>query len=77
MSYVMDDLEIEVYAATKADAEEYRKIIEGATTLATYEQKIMTIVEEESEAFFADQRSAEDAAQIIQSRAKIYVNERK
>lgn len=77
MSYVMDDLEIEVYAATKADAEEYRKIIEGATTLATYEQKIMTIVEEESEAFFADQKSAEDAAKIIQSRAKIYVNERR
>lgn len=77
MTYVMDDLEIEVYAATKADAEEYRKIIEGATTLATYEQKIMTIVEEESEAFFADQKSAEDAAQIIQSRAQIYVNERR
>ena len=77
MSYVMDDLEIEVYAATKADAEEYRKIIEGATTLATYEQKIMTIVEEESEAFFADQKSAEDAVQIIQSRVKIYVNETK
>ena len=77
MTYVWDDLEIKVYAATEEDVAEYRKIVEGATTLATYEQKIMTIVEEEAEAFFTDQKSAEEVARIIQSRVKIYVNEAK
>ncbi len=76
MSYILEDIEIDIYAATKAEVEEYKKIVEGATTLATYEQKIMVIVEEEAEAFFDNKKSAEEVAQIIQNRAKIYVNER-
>ena len=76
-SYVMDDVEINIYAATKEEVAEYKKIIEGATVLATYEQEIMVMVEEEAEAFFDNKKSAEEVAGIIQSRAKIYVNERK
>lgn len=51
--------------------------MEGATTLATYDQQIMVIVEEEAEAFFDNKKSAEEVAEIIQSRAEIYVNERR
>lgn len=77
MSYGWEDFEIDIYAATEEDVAEYRKIVESATSLATYDEKVMTIVEEEAEAFFNDQKSAEEVAQIIQSRVKIYVNERR
>ncbi len=77
MSYEWDNLEIEIYAATKEDVEEYREIVEGAATLAIYDRNIMMIVEEEAEAFFDNKKSAEKVAGIIQSRAEIYVNERR
>lgn len=77
MSYGREDLDIEIYAATKDEVDAYRRIVEGATTLATYDQQIMVIVEEEAEAFFDNKKSAEEVAEIIQSRAEIYVNERR
>jgi hypothetical protein len=77
MSYVYDDLEIEIYAATGEEVEAYKKIVESATTLATYDQQIMLIVEEEMEAFWDNKKTAEEVAGIIQSRAEIYVNERR
>lgn len=75
MIYGYDDIEVEIYAARKEQVEEYRKIVEGATTLATYDQQIMLMVEEEIEAFFDNRKSAEEVAKIVQSRVKIYVNE--
>jgi ABC-type glycerol-3-phosphate transport system substrate-binding protein len=75
MIYGYDDIEVEIYAARKEQVEEYRKIVEGATTLATYDQQIMLMVEEEIEAFFDNKKSAEEVAKIVQSRVKIYVNE--
>lgn len=77
MSYVYEDLEIEIYSATKEEAEAYKKIVEGATTLATYDRQIMTIVEEEMEAFWDNKKTAEEVSKIIQSRAEIYVDERR
>lgn len=77
MSYVYEDLEIEIYAATKEEVAAYKKIVEGATILATYDQQIMTIVEEEMEAFWDNKKTAEEVSKIIQSRAEIYVDERR
>ena len=77
MSYVYEDLEIEIYAATKEEVAAYKKIVEGATTLATYDQQIMIIVEEEMEAFWDNKKTAEEVSKIIQSRAEIYVDERR
>ena len=62
---------------TKEEVEEYRKIVEGATNLATYDRSIMLMIEEEAEPFFENKKSAEKVAEIIQSRVEIYVNERK
>ncbi len=76
-TYCYEDLEIELFAATKEEAAEYKKVIEGATTLATYDQQIMIIVEEELEAFWDNKKTAEEVSGIIQSRVKIYVNERR
>lgn len=40
-----------------------------------YNENITNIITEEAEAFFSDQKSAAEVAQIIQSRAQIYVDE--
>lgn len=40
-----------------------------------YNSDIMKIIEEETEAFFSDQKTAQDVVKIIQSRAQVYVNE--
>lgn len=41
-----------------------------------YLSDIETIIEEEAAAFYEGQKSAEDVAKIIQSRASIYINEK-
>ena len=38
-------------------------------------QEIINIINEEMEAYFTDQKSAEDVAKVIQSRAQVYVDE--
>lgn len=75
MTYGWDGFEISVYHATKEDIDEYTKILEGATVLSSYNEEIMTILQEEVEPFFEGQKSAKDVANIIQGRVKIYVNE--
>ena len=77
MTYDYNGIEIEVYAATNEDVKTYKKVVEYATTLATYDQQIMAIVEEEMEAFWNNKKTAEEVSEIIQSRAKLYVAERK
>lgn len=75
MTYGWDNFQISVYAATEQDVEEYTEILEGATVLATYEEEIMNMINEEVEPFFDGKKTAADVAGIIQGRVKIYVNE--
>ena len=40
------------------------------------DEDIITIINEEMPSFFTGQKSAQDVAKVIQSRAQIYVNEK-
>ncbi len=75
MTYGWDNFQVSVYAATEEDVAEYKGILGGAIVLASYEEDIMLIINEEIEPFFKGQKSAKDVATIIQGRVKIYVNE--
>lgn len=55
--------------------EEYNKIINSVTKTSFYDGTLMGIISEETKAFFEGERSAEEVAKAIQSRAKIYVSE--
>lgn len=70
-----DDFEIEIYAATEEDIAAVKKLIESADTMYQYDEQIMNIISEETGAFFEGQKGAKDAADIIQNRVQIYVNE--
>ena len=54
-------------------------MLTSADTLIEYgaEDSILEIVREQSEAFFAGQKSAAEVARLVQSKATIYVNEQR
>lgn len=60
---------------TQEEVEEICQFIYGVNRTAYYNEEIRNIIIEDAEAFFSGQRSAQEAAGIIQSRAQVYVNE--
>ncbi len=67
--------EIVIEPMNETDRAEFLSIVEGAHDILTMDNKINTIVQEESGAYLAGQKSAEDVAKIIQSKVSIYVSE--
>ena len=67
----------EIYALTQEQVDQIRELIETTTKVANYDQSMINIVNEEAEAFFQGQKSAQDVAKLIQSKANIYVNEQR
>ncbi len=71
-----DDFEMEIMAATKEETDAVRALIMSADKISgVVDEQLMNIIAEESEPFFKGQKSAADAAKIIQNRIQIYVNE--
>lgn len=74
--YIDDDNQVELYAMTQAEADKILDLISETTAVSVNaDQQLLSIITEEAEAYFAGQRSAQDAAAMIQSRASIYVSE--
>ena len=67
----------EIYATSPRQAEQLREVIASSTKMMDYDQSIIDIVLEEAAAYFAGQKSAEDVAKLIQSKANIYINEQR
>lgn len=67
----------EIYATTPEQAQQLRDAIAAATKLIDLDQSVIDIVTEQAEAFFAGQKTAEETAKLIQSKANIYVNEQR
>ena len=65
----------EVIPLTEEGAQEFRRILASATELADYDATIMSIIEIESAAYFAGQKSVEDVVTIIQDRVQTYLNQ--
>ena len=58
-----------------SEVDQLYAFLKGLGSEAYYDVSIENIVAEESAAFFAGQKSAEDVASVIQSRVQIYMNE--
>lgn len=67
----------EIYATSPRQAEQLREVIASATKMMDYDTSIINIVKEQAAAYFAGQKSAEETAKLIQSKANIYINEQK
>lgn len=71
------DFIMELEPVTKEQIDCYKELISHTTKRYERNDMLMTIIEEEAQAYFAGDKSVEDAAKIIQSRVTTYVNENK
>lgn len=78
MSYGTADGVVDFYALTQEQADELFSVISSAATRYDYSSDaIFDIVKEQSQAYFSGQKTAEDVAKLVQSKANIYVNEQR
>lgn len=77
-SWVMSDGTVyEHYALTQEQADKMWELITTTTKRYDYNTSILEIVMEQAEAYFSGQKSVEEVARLIQSKANIYVNEQR
>jgi len=69
--------ETPIYALTDEQAKTIDDLVNTTTKYANYNDSIYQIVLEQAAAYFAGQKSAEEVARLIQSKANIYVNEQR
>jgi len=70
-----DDTSVEIYALTEDEVNQVIELIDTASYLLEHDRVIMDIVSEVTAGFFNGFYNAEAAADIIQSRAQIYLSE--
>ena len=70
-----DDWEAEIYAATQEEVDEIKAMIEMARPMNGADQTVFNIILEEAGPYFKGQKSAQDVANIIQSRVDMYISE--
>ena len=67
----------EIYALTDEQIAQIRELVETTTKVADFDQAILDIVTEQAAPFFAGQKTAEEVAKLVQSKANLYVNEQR
>lgn len=74
-TFWMNDEEIILPTLTQEQVDQAKAFVESVTTMTYYNDDVLNIINEEAEAFYSDQKSAQDVAKIIQSRVQVYVQE--
>ena len=64
-----------IYAATEEEIDKLRQMMSHVRLEGGRSQTVVDIVLEEVSAYFADQKTAEEVAEIIQSRVSLYISE--
>ena len=67
----------EFYAVTPAQADKVMELINTTTKLYSQNEAVLRIIFEQTDAFFAGQKSAEEVAKLVQGKLSIYVNEQR
>ena len=70
-----DDFHVDLYAATQEQVDQIRELINNCDRIGSSDSQLNNIISEEAAPFFEGQKSAQEAADIIQSRVQVYVNE--
>lgn len=68
---------VDYYCMSEEQAAQIVELVTTTTKVANYDNSIFEIVTEQAQAFFEGQRSAQDVAKLIQSKANIFVNEQR
>ena len=65
------------YALSENLGDQFTSLINSELAVYNYDTDIISIVEEQAEAYFSGQKSAQEVAKLVQSKANIYVNEQR
>lgn len=77
-SWGWGNFEIEVQPATQKDVDQVKELVYNTTAVnGAVSEDITNIINEEAAAYFSGQKSAQDVADIIQSRMQVYLSETK
>lgn len=74
-SYYLNGEEVIIPPMTQEETDKVMNFIKSVNHVMDYNNSISGIITEESEAYFTGQKTAQEVADIIQSRVQIYVNE--
>lgn len=74
-TYYINGQEIIIPPMTKEETDSFMEQLYSFTKVYKQDDTLLNIITEESAPYFSGQKSAKDAASIIQSRVQIYVNE--
>lgn len=66
---------IEVYAMTQEQYDTVLRLIDSTHRIMRYDTSLQEIISDETGAFFAGEKSAEETAQLIQNRVQLYLAE--
>jgi len=66
---------INLHPAKEEEIVEIRGLIEKIDRMERFDETVLSIIAEESGAYFSGQKSVEEVVSVIQSRANIYMNE--
>lgn len=67
--------EMKLEAMTREDIDQVYALFESIDSAYQYDETLMNMVQEETAPFFKGQKSAEECAKILQSKAQIYIDE--
>ena len=70
-------LVFDIYAVTQEQADKLWELVTTTTKAQNYNTSIYDIVNEQAQAYFEGQKSVQEVAKLIQSKANIYVNEQR
>ena len=75
-TYYIGDKEIKIKPLTKEEADFLSDYIKNTTAISeTYSEDAMVIITEEVNAYFAGEKTAEEAADMIQNRVSLLISE--
>ena len=70
-----NDVEVEIWAAKQEDIDALMELIDSVSCRSGYDDELYNILKEETEAFFAGAKTAQETADVINSRVFLYINE--
>lgn len=73
--FYINGMEVPAEPLTQEETGEFVEYLKSLDKMCIYNEALNNIITEECESYFAGQKSAKEVADIIQSRAKIYVSE--
>lgn len=74
---IVNGKEVKIGKVTDEEIAKVDELLGSLNQVMRYDTKVQTIVEEESSAFFSDQKSADETAKLIQNRVQTYLSESK